>query len=377
MCGIVGMAGKIQHSEREAFEDMLIFSQVRGPHSTGVASVARHDGDTRLVKALGRPDMIIDYDKRWDKVTDFGKKFLLGHNRYATTGKINVKSAHPYDFENIVGCHNGTIPEYRLRDLKKGPTGYNTDSECVLANIDDGNIQEVFRTLAGAWAFVWYDRRNNTVNFLRNRDRYLCYCYSEDRETIFWASEKGFLDAALARNKIKHTTVYEVTEDMHTRWVIPDMNKPFEKARQSKIVSNEWNSGSSRFPANNHWDDKDKDFDVKTESKTGIVGPQNSGNQSNITQLHNRRAKQFEVAANLKNFDGQGYFKGRKHKDFYRGFQGEQLTKTQFEEATKDGCRWCDSTAEWGQPVRFIAKDAHICLECAQDEQVRHVCGVK
>lgn len=360
---------------------MLIFSQVRGPHSTGVASVSRGpDHETKMAKALGRPDMLIDYDKRYDRVVDFGKKFILGHNRFATQGKINVKNAHPYNFENIVGCHNGTIPDYRLRELKKGPEDYGTDSECVLANINEYSLEETFRTLSGAWAFVWFDRRYNTLNFLRDPNRYLCYCYSEDRETIFWASEKGFLDAALTRNKIPYTTVYEVSADAHTRWEIPDVGKPFDKARQRKIVSGVWVSNSTRFPVQSGTNDTDNSKD----SRTGVVGAphvsqtaQGSGAKSNVVNLpnHAKKVKEFEVAANLPNFDGQGYMR-RKHKDVYRGFQGEQLSKQLFEDRTKDGCLWCEAEAEWGQPVRFTSKDTHICLDCSSDGQVRAVCGI-
>lgn len=389
MCGIVGMAGQIQNREKDAFQDLLIYSQVRGPHSTGVASVSRSaDMDTKMAKAIGRPDMLIDYDKRYDRVVDYNKQFMLGHNRYATQGKVNVKNAHPFNFENIVGCHNGTIPEYRLRDLKRDFSGYGTDSEAVLSCIDDTPLQEIFRSLSGAWAFVWFDRRNRTVNFLRNDDRYLCYCYSEDRKTIFWASEKGFLDSALGRNKIAYSTVYEVTADMHTRWEVPEMNKPFEKSRQSKILSNQWAAPQgNRFPADN--------TDDQTESRTGFVSSSSGASGGSAMQMHagakadiirsggnvydikTKKVKAFEGSSNLPNLDGQGYLKKRGNKDVYRGFRGETLNKHQFMEATKGDCCWCDSTSEWGQPVRFLTKDTYICLECSEDQTVREICGVK
>lgn len=323
--------------------------------------------------------MLIDYDKRYDKVVDYGKRFVLGHNRWATTGKVSQRNAHPFAFDNILGCHNGTVPDYRLRELKKDYTNYGTDSEAVLACIDSEPLQDTFRTLSGAWAFVWYDRRDDTVNFLRNPDRYLCYCYSEDRETLFWASEAGFLSAALSRNKIKYGTIYEVTEGAHTCWKIPEGNKPFEKARQRKIISGEFNNNSSRFPMHSVINDDDQ--------KTNVIGApashqaKASANIVNLTDLRTNSkqfpVKAFESSGNLNNFDNQGYIKKKGNKDFYRGYRGEVLSKTEFERLTKSGCVWCDDASIWGQPVRFLSTDTHMCLRCTRDDDVRMACGVK
>lgn len=374
MCGIVGLAGTIHNNEKDAFHDMLIFSQVRGPHSTGVASVSRgNDQEVRVAKVLGRPDMLIDYDKRWDNVVGFGKRMILGHNRFATVGKINAKCAHPYNFENIVGCHNGTIPEYRLRNMKEDYTKYGTDSEAVLANIDKFPLQEVMRDLSGAWAFVWYDRRDDTLNMYRNDDRYLCYVYDESRKTIFWASERGFIEAACARNKIKIGTVWEVAPHQHIRWKIPEANSQFDKARQVKILSNQWeqaagtvfNSFGKEVPAH------------QQANASQIINLSDLRKDKEHQSSPFKTVKDFESHQNLQNLDGQGYLKKGRDRQFYRGFRGDLLPKAEFERLTKDGCCWCDASSTWGQPVRFLNKDTHLCLECNDDTSVRMTCGLK
>lgn len=414
MCGIVGVAGAITNREKKAFQDMLIFSQVRGEHSTGVASVAAgNTGQTFMCKTLGRPDQMIDYDKRYDKVVDYGRKFMLGHNRYATTGKISLKNAHPFNFENIVGCHNGTIPEYRLKELKKDPDLYGTDSETVLANVNEYPLKDVFKRLGGAWAFVWHDRRDNSLNFYRNDQRDLFYCYTKDRKTLFWASEAGFLKAALARNGIEMGEMFDVTPDFHHSWEIPDYNKEFKKPVKMQIHSNQWEAPSgNRFPGT-------KQTGEVGESKQG-AGPNSGTDQSRLNPPHTSgvprvgganvtdinkwknhggatasgydrqfigapggavaeiivpKIKDFESYANLKNFDGQGYLSKGRDKRVYRGFRGETLNKAQWEEATKAGCGWCDTQAQWGRPVRFVDTDTHICLECNSDSSVLEIYG--
>jgi len=81
----------------------------------------------------------------------------------------------------------------------------------------------------------------------------------------------------------------------------------------------------------------------------------------------------FTSFAQLKDFDGQGYLTKRGDKKVYRGYRGTSLSQKEWEDATKSGCRWCDATAVWGRPVRFISHDQHICLSCNSDEEVRHI----
>jgi len=408
MCGIVGVSGAISNKEKKAFQDMLIFSQVRGEHSTGVASVmSGNTGQTFMCKTIGRPDQMIDYDKRYDKVVDYGRKFILGHNRYATTGKISLKNAHPFNFENIVGCHNGTIPEYRLKELKKGPEDYGTDSETVLANINEYPLKDVFKRLGGAWAFVWHDRRDNSLNFYRNDQRDLYYCYSKDRKTLFWASEAGFLKAALARNGIEIGELFDVTPDFHHSWEIPDYNKEFKKPMKVEVKSNEWEAPSgNRFPGSNSTGAMGESKQgaganplASTTTPTHSSGIPRAG--ANVTHLNKWKnhggatasgtqfigapggdvaqvvpqVKDFESYANLKGFDGQGYLSKGRDKKVYRGFRGETLNKSQWEEATKAGCGWCDTQAQWGRPVRFVDTDTHICLDCNSDTTILEIYG--
>lgn len=421
MCGIVGCAGSIYKPELDTFENLLLFSQVRGPHSTGVGSVSRgKDADPVLAKDVGRPDALIDWNKKYDRVVSHGKKFILGHNRWATTGKINKRNAHPFLFENILGCHNGTIPDHSLKDLKIKPDDFGTDSETVLANMNEHPLKEVFSKLDGTWAFVWYDNRDNSVNFLRNSARELYYTYSLDRQTLFWASETGFLEAALTRNNIKYKEFHKVPEDKHVRWTIPqDANKAFSAPSAVEVKGRQYSNWGNRFRGGsnkNEADEGDYTFTPGNPNNPNSGGAALDGadggsrvpvsNGVNIQRLtHNTSlpngshqfisasdvaretgklrlvkttqgdVKDFAKPDDLQGMEGQGYMKGHKDKDVYRGFRGEKLSRQEFEFCTKKNCNWCDASAVWGRPVRFIKRDEHICLECNSDPQIVEMYG--
>jgi hypothetical protein len=51
------------------------------------------------------------------------------------------------------------------------------------------------------------------------------------------------------------------------------------------------------------------------------------------------------------------------------GYNGEQLTYTQFKDATSEGCSWCTGNAEFGQPTVFINRFDFFCHNCLKDSE--------
>lgn len=190
MCGIVGMAGDLTHRLRErAFPDMLNASAARGKDSTGVVRVD-NDDEYDWVKQVGSPAYLYD-SRQWDSHIMKGTaKILIGHTRAKTVGEVSVKNAHPFEIEdaNIIGVHNGTLNgHYRL-------DGYHhslVDSEVLYKHLAVNGPQKTFNTLNGAWACVWWDGNDNTLNFIRNEQRPLFFAWSKDYKQMFWASEIG------------------------------------------------------------------------------------------------------------------------------------------------------------------------------------------
>lgn len=221
MCGLVGMAGDIAKADKDAFRMLLHLDIIRGPHSTGVASV-KMNGDWDLAKKKGNAWDLFD-SKEFNTLITGVSYALIGHNRYATKGKVNNINAHPFEFEDVVGAHNGTIRgQHRLPDH----TRFEVDSENIFYSIQRDGLEETLSKLDGAYALTYWDKRTEEMVLVRNNERSLFYCFSACRNTIYWASEKWMLSVALSRAGIKYEEILEVAEGFIYRFKFDRAYKP-------------------------------------------------------------------------------------------------------------------------------------------------------
>lgn len=198
MCGLVGVAGDIGKAEKDAFRMLLHLDIVRGPHSTGVASVDTA-GNWSLAKKKGTAWDLFD-SKEYNSLMTSVSYCLMGHNRYATKGKVNNINAHPFEFEDVVGAHNGTITH---QSKLPNHTAFEVDSENIFYSIQQQGIEATLEVLAGAYALTYWDKRDEELVMVRNDERELYYCFNMDRSAVFWASESWMLWAALTRAGVK------------------------------------------------------------------------------------------------------------------------------------------------------------------------------
>ena len=228
MCGIVGVVGKIDKTARAVFEQLLIVDSVRGADSTGFVTVKGKDVD--FFKINGDPYFAKE-SKGYDRTLLKPSTVLIGHNRYATTGKVNRANAHPFDFPTCIGVHNGTLTnKYELLDGNK----FEVDSEALYHNIDVRGVDDAVGSATGAWSLVWWDKTDDTINFLRNNERPMTYCLSEDGKTMYFASEGLMLHWILARNGVKHQAIvqtdvnklYTIKVNNETEFVAKELNIP-------------------------------------------------------------------------------------------------------------------------------------------------------
>ena len=190
MCGIVGIAGKITHQAKNiVFKDMLDVCQVRGRDSTGVIKV-RDDKDQSYtwVKSVGAPASLFDFRKYETEIERGDVVALVGHCRHKTVGDVSVKNAHPFDFpeEGIIGVHNGTL---RNHHTLEGHSYSKVDSEVLYEHMSKNGAKDTFEKVKGAYACVWWNNNDSTLNFFRNDERPLWFTWSKDMEMMFWASE--------------------------------------------------------------------------------------------------------------------------------------------------------------------------------------------
>ena len=207
ICGIVCAAGLLTAEEEKIFKFLLILDTVRGEDSTGIAGVSV-DGDVLVSKAVGTPYDLFPL-KLTERVFTANNRLLIGHNRYATQGGVTKKNAHPFEFDNVVGVHNGTLKaRYGLKH-----NNYAVDSEQLYANIDEDGEKVVIPKVEGAYALVWYDKENEQLKVIRNKERPLHYAFSACGKKVFFASEAWMLGVALNRNNYKHRPIQEIQED--------------------------------------------------------------------------------------------------------------------------------------------------------------------
>lgn len=157
-------------------------------------------GEVVIVKKVGSPWDLFD-SKKFDSEMLYSHNILLGHNRYATTGKINSVNAHPFECGSIIGAHNGTL---NTKHLLADSQDYDVDSENLFHNMDVHGVEDTSAKMGGAYALTWIDEEDGSINFLRNKDRPLHYVHTLDGKTIFWASEVWMLYSILDRHGIKH-----------------------------------------------------------------------------------------------------------------------------------------------------------------------------
>ena len=192
------MAGDISLAHRAAFKDLLYVAALRGRDSTGVIKV--NGGNTaQYLKALGTPEGLLEM-KSYDREIDtHGTKILVGHCRAKTFGTVSRQNAHPFHHDHILGVHNGTL---RAHYTMRGANSFDVDSDFLYSKISEEGIDEAMKEMQGAWALVWWNDEEKTLNFLRNDERPLWFAYTKDKRVMLWASEIGMFWAFSRKHEL-------------------------------------------------------------------------------------------------------------------------------------------------------------------------------
>jgi hypothetical protein len=221
------MFGNIDDGHMKLFQKLLHLDVMRGPHSTGILVVDEAKGEERnyyLYKSLGVPDRL--YQKYSDDFGDDGTYvphktqkvcLLMGHNRYATQGAINEDNAHPFEFDNVIGAHNGTVDDWALNKLD-GYKKFPVDSQVLYHHISENSLADMWEKVTwGAMALSYYDFRDETFNLARNDERPL-WVGRIGKDIMVYASEKWMLDVASAYSRYHIHSVEELPINTHARW---------------------------------------------------------------------------------------------------------------------------------------------------------------
>lgn len=209
MCGIVGVISTLSQSKTTkwdngivgAFDDMLWADQLRGVDGTGIMALDS-TGDLVMAKSAGSYTALKG-KKDVGKIFNFvdTNHFTIGHNRSATKGvKDNAANAHPFLAGNICLVHNGTL-HWVAEKYKDKNTDLDVDSKAAAEAINDLGIEKAIDEMSGAYAFVWIDKKQMTLNVLRNNERPLGYIKAGPY--LLLASEPSLAVWCASRNGVK------------------------------------------------------------------------------------------------------------------------------------------------------------------------------
>jgi hypothetical protein len=280
MCGLVGVASSEVLSEalKKAFNTMLYVDVLRGEDSTGVACVHKAFSgapEVEVKKSLGAPtDFFYEHGKSARDLSFWTKapNVLIGHNRFATQGAINKENAHPFEFDNVVGAHNGTVLKHSLRKFD-GAKEFDVDSQIIYSHLSSHTIDDVWRDADGAMALTWFDKTNDKLNIIRNKERPLSICYTEDDKAVLWSSELWMLQVGAMKAGVKLKDPVEVAPNRLFTFGKTEDGKMHHTERDlPPFVDKTYYTTYGRNYANySYW--LDDDYDTKPPLKKPDVTP--------------------------------------------------------------------------------------------------------
>ena len=260
MCGIVGFITsetKVGEVARAKFvQQGLIVDTLRGDDSSGVYGVFHESLKDDDVHAPYWCKQVADgyqfvnddaYTKNFFDVSPY--RAVVGHNRAATVGAVDVDGAHPFVVGPITLVHNGTLsrtsnlptPMHKLDDVT-------VDSHAIACNLAEHSVAEVVESLDGAFTLIWHDSRDDSLNVIRNSKRPLHLCAAKNQDTIFFASEGPMLDFLTKRIGIDAGPIYYPKEGQHLKW-LPDTPMTSPKVTELDLYADDWGNWSSTSSA--------------------------------------------------------------------------------------------------------------------------------
>ncbi len=300
MCGLVGIVTKGQggftKEQVDIFDNLLYLDALRGMDSTGVFLVNR-DGEMNLAKeASAAHDFRKDkeYKSLLNQAYQRGRA-MIGHNRAATKGTIIDENAHPFVVDDrITLCHNGTL----WGDHRK-LANVDVDSHAIAHVIHDNgdDVEKALQQVNGAFALIWHDFKNNTLNFIRNTQRPLHFV--EVPSGWIWASEANMLEWIITRHGLKPIKPVALLEEgVLTKF---DFSNNTWKVDSHKITLTTpvttytgYPSGKSHPYANGYFGEDDNDAYVLPQPTCDYTARQDSTN--NVRHLGHTPAQTFNQA---------------------------------------------------------------------------------
>jgi len=216
MCGIVGYIGK--NAISSGFENLKKL-EYRGYDSAGIACIKNNK--IVVVKAKG----YIENTIRKSKFLGNEINICIAHTRWATTGNVSTKNAHPQQSSSnrFAIVHNGIIENYQEIKNTLLSLGYNfksdTDTEVIANLIEEESktqksvikiIKNVTKMLQGSYAIAILDIKNPNKIFLAKKDMPL-FVSAENEFSAISSSVIGLPEQASSYIMLENNDIAELT----------------------------------------------------------------------------------------------------------------------------------------------------------------------
>jgi glucosamine 6-phosphate synthetase-like amidotransferase/phosphosugar isomerase protein len=414
MCGIVGIVGSIPAKMERVFGELLFIDTLRGADSTGVLSVSttNHVYD----KVAYEAPVFLQTKKYHKLVNQRASKLLLGHNRAATVGSVTPDNAHPFECGDLIGVHNGTLTS----QLDLDPYDTQVDSERLYNHLANNSVQDTINKAHGAFALVWYNKKDRTVNFLRNSQRPFHYAFTKDKQTLVFASEWGQLVHMDDRHNLGLMEIHSLKELQHVKVGVPNTyavplqysTKDYVKEAPEKQRGV---SHSSVVPFTSKKVKKDS-YNVMTDQATVAMYTMGEVIEFTLDSIEtNKYSQRLAVGCTTDEYNApvsvylqqkpeleylvgkDNTFKGSVNKEptgtslfvsphscklmeedvadtsTIIGFDGRLLSKDRASTLLNYGCCWCSDTVPVSKhgEVMWLSHDEYLCPACQEEEEVK------
>lgn len=379
MCGLFGgMSSWLSPFEIEVVKQLGILSWFRGQDSTGLVSVHESSNDTikyGLKKEVVDPATFLGF-KSIEPLFE-RPKVLAGHARAATIGDISVKNAHPFNLPSLIGMHNGSIHNFAAKDK--------TDSETLFECFEEFGIKETLQEvehLHGAYALVWIDKTDKTINFIRNNERPLWYIRGLGG-CLFWSSEEEMLNFVVNRRNsgsfgvpqkfmpgvqykakigtivFSHDKIVEEKKTITSHFLPTTATPPITSSERPNVTTPQ----VLKYPYVQQSDTTIPDF---------LLRPGSTEASQDCRVTHDPFSKETRKALKATR-KIQKQEKRKKHQELkktYVGYDGLSFTEDFINERLKEGCSMCGTESGIDDIVYWHTHTEHYCEHCGNSEYV-------